>query len=410
MSDFSELVKNFDKIRNSLRSFYIFGDFSREKSKAKSSRSYDNELRRIKSWLKDIVKSQNSTNGKSFCISVDPSAVDANPLYSAFKSKSFTDNDVTFHFLIIDLLTSNKELTIGEISDLLTQKLNDPNVDPQTVRNKLKEYTELGIVNYKKTGKSFYYSLADCTLNSIIEKSHDLQKAISFFSEIAPIPVVGSFIQNKYESKNTIFSYKHNFMAGCLDASILLVLLEAMHKNCFVKLENYSERLRKSFKLNVFPIKIFVSLQTGRQYLLGLANSSVKFTALRLDYIQKVEIAQTCENAEEYRKIFEASAAFSFGTNIRINGKRERLEMLLHIDEEREQFILDRIKREGRGGSITKINPNVFSYKVETYDSQELMPWVKSFIGRIIKLSGDNKLVINRFYHDMEELEKLYEN
>ena len=64
MSDFSELIKNFDGIRDSLRNFFIFGYVKRSNVSGRSARSYDNELRRIKSWLKDIIKCQTSANGK----------------------------------------------------------------------------------------------------------------------------------------------------------------------------------------------------------------------------------------------------------------------------------------------------------------------------------------------------------
>ena len=44
MAVYSELIKNFEKIREYVRDFYIFGFHTRESFDAKSKRTYDNEL------------------------------------------------------------------------------------------------------------------------------------------------------------------------------------------------------------------------------------------------------------------------------------------------------------------------------------------------------------------------------
>ena len=59
MSEYNELVKNYNKIREYLRDFYIYGFRSRDNFVLKSSgRSYDNERRRIESYLGDLVCSR----------------------------------------------------------------------------------------------------------------------------------------------------------------------------------------------------------------------------------------------------------------------------------------------------------------------------------------------------------------
>ena len=51
---YSELIKNFDKIRGYMRHFFAFGFKGREDFKGKSLRIYDNE-RRLESWLKGYM-------------------------------------------------------------------------------------------------------------------------------------------------------------------------------------------------------------------------------------------------------------------------------------------------------------------------------------------------------------------
>ena len=48
---YSELIKNFEKVRSYMRDFYVYGFRSRDEFVSKSARIYDDEYRRIKAWL-----------------------------------------------------------------------------------------------------------------------------------------------------------------------------------------------------------------------------------------------------------------------------------------------------------------------------------------------------------------------
>lgn len=52
---YQEPVKNFNKIREYIREFYINGFKSRQDYTIKSARSYDNEKRRIESYMNDYI-------------------------------------------------------------------------------------------------------------------------------------------------------------------------------------------------------------------------------------------------------------------------------------------------------------------------------------------------------------------
>lgn len=95
---YSELVKSFERIRNYMREFYVYGFKSRDEYGMKSARSYDNERRRIESWLGDYMSFHQESSGKKVFLSMDSRRVPCNPLYKAFKAKSFTDKDITLHF------------------------------------------------------------------------------------------------------------------------------------------------------------------------------------------------------------------------------------------------------------------------------------------------------------------------
>ena len=70
----------------------------------KSARGYDNERRRIESWLGDYMSFGQDADGRRVFLSVDSRAVPSNPLYRAFRTKSFTDRDIMLHFQLLDIL------------------------------------------------------------------------------------------------------------------------------------------------------------------------------------------------------------------------------------------------------------------------------------------------------------------
>ena len=62
VAEFQELIKNFDRIRDYMRQFYVYGYKSRSDYDGKSARTYDNERRRIESWLSGFDTSEGSVH------------------------------------------------------------------------------------------------------------------------------------------------------------------------------------------------------------------------------------------------------------------------------------------------------------------------------------------------------------
>lgn len=66
---YNELIKNFNKIRDYMREFYVYGFKSREEYNKKSARSYDDERRRMESWLGEDMQFRQTPEGKNDFIS-----------------------------------------------------------------------------------------------------------------------------------------------------------------------------------------------------------------------------------------------------------------------------------------------------------------------------------------------------
>ena len=86
----------------------------------------------------------------------------------------------------------------------------------------------------------------------------------------------------------------------------------------------------------------------------------------------------------------------------------ETLHMKLYIDETSEGYILDRLRREGRGGTLERVRENVWLYIGSFFDANEMLPWVKSFTGRILDLQCSNQAVLQKVTADLEAMYQMY--
>lgn len=407
MGGFNELIRNFDKIRDYMRDFYVYGFKSRSDFKLKSPRTYDNEKRRIESYLGQYMKWDYSKSGKTAFISMDCSKIPVNPLYAAWKSKTFTSNDIMLHFYILDVLKRYKNLTIDEITDKICQ-ISGNTFDVQTVRNKCNEYTKIGIIYSEKQGKSLCYSLSEGYFKKLSEVAPGIMDAIKFYQGCAPLGVIGSFILDLQNTTNDRFTFKHNYVAHTLEDEILIELLKAIRKNHTIEMVNYSKKTGWVSYIECIPLKIFVSSVTGRRYICVYKPKTKRFFSYRLDHIQSVKITGTSHEAPNIREDLEKNIDRVWSVNF---GGYRRIEMIcmkLYIDEEKEKYVLERIAREGQGGELVKLEENTFLYTKEIFELDEISPWVKTFIGRIIQLEGTNQQMINRFYNDIKRMKEMY--
>ena len=417
MAEFQELIKNFDRIRDYMRQFFVYGYKSRSEYGEKSSRTYDNERRRIESWLSGYTQSAYAQKEKHVYISVDSKTIPQNPLYAAWKSKSFTDNDILLHFFLLDLLWENQE---GMSAKTLCDRISmDYGVvfDSQTVRLKLKEYEGLGLLQARRKGKSLLYSPVPALdaeplpIESFREASSLWSKlliAVQFFQGSAPFGFVGSTILDREDFFNDLFSFGQNYIVHTLEDGILHQLLEALRENRTVTLEYRSQRSQKALSIYGIPLKIPVSTRTGRRYICLYLPGGRRFANLRLDCISRVKPGEIYSGAQDLQRRLERCLPRCWGVSFGGNSHGEELCIRLFIEEGKEDYILRRLQRERRGGSIERLGENEYLYRGIFYDTGEMLSWVKTFTGRILEIRGDNRAVVARALTDWERMYRLY--
>lgn len=410
---YSELVKKFDKIRSYMRDFYVYGFKSRVEYDLKSARSYDDERRRIESWLGDYMRfakvpeGRSPAGSKNVFLSVDSRTNRRNPLYKAWKAKSFTDGDITLHFILFDILHDpSMKLTLSELVDAIDQTLHsagsDMTFDESTVRKKLKEYAENGIICMEKQGRTVLYSrAADVHWTQMSD-------AVDFFSEVAPIGVVGSFLQDKLQGHESIFHFKHHYITQAMDSGILAQLFHAMHEKRHITIENLSRHLGEVRTIRLVPIKVYISVQNGRQYLIALHEKTNRLNAYRMDYILSVREEAVCEKYDRLMNTFRQIEPYAWGVNFRwATHRMEHVEFDVTVAEG-ESFIIKRLEREKRCGKVEQVDEHTWRYTAEVFDTTEMLPWIRTFISRITRMNFSNRTAENQFKHDLQEMYRMY--
>ena len=410
MSEFNELIKSFSKSREYVRDFFVYGFKTRDDFTGWSSRTYDTERRRLESWLPEYVNQDYTEKGKNIYLSIDSNLLSTNPLYRVWKAKSFTDNDIKLHFYILDYLEANEPQTAEEITDGI---LNSYHMvfDAQMVRRKCNEYAEEGLILKTKQGKKILYGVDDNN-HQVLKENQGLNDALKLFQLNCPFGIIGNTLMDNLSIENDIFSIKHNFFVHTLEDEVLYKILDGIKAKREVTLEIKSTKTDNISTLTCIPLSIIVSTRTGRRFLCCYDNKIKHFKTPRLDTIKSVSLGELCENYDQLKSEELASREYLWGVSFlaKSDAPISTIKLTLNINEQTEGFILNRLEREGKSGIIEKIADNTFTYETKVLDANEMIPWIRTFIGRIIDIETDNEVIKYKFNRDLRTMYKMYLN
>lgn len=402
---YSELVKNFERIREYMREFYVYGFRTRSELSDKSIRSYDEERRHIEDYLGAYMGFRSSSEGKQVFLSIDSRSTAHNPLYQAWKAKSFTNADIFLHFTLLDILYDEEiALSHSEIMERMEEYnsfFKDPmTLDESTIRKKLKEYTELGIFIKEKRGRNTVYHRGE-----MVDVS-PWRDAIAYFSEVESCGVIGSFLLDTLPGDD-LFIYKHHYITQTMDSEICLRLLSAIHERRFVMIKNVTRKSRTEREAKITPLKLYISTQNGRQYIMGWNEQEKRMKSYRLDYIRSVKPGDVDEDflqkAGELLKMRGHLWGVSFYTGRCLTHVEFTIRFAHH-----EQYIYERLQRERRCGYVERLSENTARFSADVYDAGEMLPWIRTFICRILELHISNPEVERRFYEDLSAMYEMY--
>lgn len=168
-----------------------------------------------------------------------------------------------------------------------------------------------------------------------------------------------------------------------------------------------SLRNGRDYQRTVCPLKIYSSTQSGRQYLLGYHYRGRHLIFFRLDAIKKVTAGSVEKQYEKYLGFQQKFDEHLWGVSTGPDYNLDHIEMTIHFGPG-EEFILHRLDREKRHGRIELLDDQTCRFIADVYDASEMLPWIRTFIGRIVDLQCSNKFVVNTFYEDLRHMETIY--
>lgn len=409
---YHELLGHFRRVRAYMQHFYIYGFYTREEFEGGSARSYDNERRRLEGWMGQYYGFRMTRGGKANFISFDSRSVRRNPLYRALKSKAFMPNDIMLHFLILDVLQDGEEHGVQEILRGCGERLDRAHApyifEENTLRDKLAEYEALGVLISRRQGRDKYYRMQPCT------DVTPLAAALAFFSEVTGCGVVGSYLEDRLQEPCEAFRMKHHYIVQTFDSELMCTLLEAMHASQDVLLIHMGKDGKQENQQTVLPLYILRSVQDGRTYLVAWGRRQRGFISCRLDRISAVKSVKRTRAEEEsaagevtaLRAAYDATRANRWGASL--NGKKlQHIEFSIRV-RPWEEHVKRRLYRERRGGCVEELGGGVMRFSAELYDPSEILPWIRSFAGRITAFRCENEFVRNRFFDDLAEMGDIY--
>ena len=408
MAEFNELIKHFNKVRTYVRDFYIYGFKSRMDYPETGRRTYDNERRRIESWFADYIQyDYDPGRKKTVAITLDSNRINSNPLYNVWKTKSFTNNDIMLHFFLLDLMRDGIPRNMETITDELQERYGVL-FEVQTVRNKLIEHEQYKLVSIKKEGRQHIYTACPDGFSGHPGLYRSLKEAVSYYQTAAPFGFIGSTILDSLLCRNEHFRFRHDYLVHTLEDEVLLPLLTAISQKRQITMQVKAAGNGHLSEHLCIPLKIRVSTQSGRRYVCVRRMANGRLTTFRLDNIQDVTLLHPEPEYDCYLDGYDKNISRVWGVSFGSGRKPEQICLRISLDEMTEGYLIDRINREGRQGQLMKIQPGIYEYTIECWDSAEIIPWIRTFTGRILDFTCSNRQVEQRFWHDMRMIQSMY--
>ena len=124
--------------------------------------------------------------------------------------------------------------------------------------------------------------------------------------------------------------------------------------------------------------------------------------------IKEVCKSNECTNKNEMMMRADTAVQKLWGVSFGKENYIEKLEMTVRIAKD-EEYILKRLEREKRNGTIQKLANGDYKFMTEVYDASEMVPWIKTFTGRIVEIKCSNERVEKQIKEDFEMMKRIYE-
>jgi hypothetical protein len=188
-----------------------------------------------------------------------------------------------------------------------------------------------------------------------------------------------------------------------------------MHEKRTVTVTNHSPKSRTPSRLTLVPLRVLISVQSGRQHLIAYLPDAKDFRTLRLDFLSDVTLGEPTLRFDALRTEVSEMQKHMWGVNTRRgqrkNPRLEHVEFTVRVVRG-EEYIVRRLEREKRVGCVECIceegDAAFYRFSADVYDASELVPWIRTFLGRITRLHFSNRTLEKRFVEDVRAMYAAY--
>ncbi len=205
------------------------------------------------------------------------------------------------------------------------------------------------------------------------------------------------------------FAFKHHYITGAMDSEILCLLFTAMREKRMITLETANRRKGGIAESRVVPLRVMISVQGGRQYLMAYLPRFKRIEPFRTDHIVSVRLEEECPRFEELREKLKGMQPHIWGvsTQGRSRQRMEHVEFTVRYGED-EGHIHRRLEREKRCGTVERLDQNSSRFSADVFDASELIPWIRTFLCRITEIRFSDPKLEAQFKEYIREMYALY--
>jgi hypothetical protein len=232
---------------------------------------------------------------------------------------------------------------------------------------------------------------------------------LGFYSEMLPCGVIGSYILDKKVCDDSILFCKHHYITSAMDSEILCTVFLAMSDKKKLEIVTVSKKVRTPQSAVVVPLKVMISAQSGRQYMMAYDKESGMIRAYRLDNIVKASVSDVCDNIDELMDKYEAMRPHIWGVSTQgsSGARMEHIDFTIRYGRF-EDYIPKRLEREKRCGTVTYLDDEHVKFSADVYDIGELIPWIRTYICRITEIHMSDRKLEERFLSDIKRMYEMY--
>lgn len=286
-----------------------------------------------------------------------------------------------------------------------------------TVRRQIKILQDNGLLT---TGRKFTLQTGNSLTRLLGSVNQNVWDFISFFTVCSPVGLPGFYIGNLInvfhgcEFSDDNITYKFCYPVLALNQEIKYKILYCIGNRLnaeiyFFKEESSGNSRKQRLRTKCQPLKILFRQLVGREYLLASNLESNTFIAIRLDNI--IEI--TCLE-ESLPALFDDNVSRLKHVNVngsRISKKPDNVRIIFIIRPD-EHYVLKRLQRQSHPDDLITCIDNsqhLYEYKTQISDENELQSWLKTFMGRIIKIESDKNQLGSQFQNDLNQMLEMYD-